>query len=615
MIGTPATIRTLFAQLSLLENAPQIRGCIVTSRDDVAAWKKDDSQDTRNLLNSAGAPSGTTRPPLLGTIDELARLHDLVGITDAIVSLPRSAGAISQRVSTALRALGIAERVVAPLSEQLSRSPAASAMAPPIDLIDLIGRTPFGIDRRMVSKILTGKRVLITGAGGSIGSELARIAATFHPEELVLFERAENSLFEIDRQLARRFPDVKRRAVLHDVADEELTRRRLDEIRPHVVFHAAAHKHVPLMEDHPADAVVNNFFGTRSIADASAWCGAERFVLISSDKAVNPSSVMGATKRLAEMYVQGLHRSLHTTEATCRGGGTCASRRCRSGRLDAADSAPPTRFSMVRFGNVLGSACSVLPIWASQIADGGPVTVTDPRMTRYFMTIPEAAALVIQSAAIETDAAKGAAVYVLDMGEPVRILDLAERFVRSHNFRPRLVDARPGNDNPPVEMPDVVEREDAPAMEIVLSGTRPGEKLHEELAYAAEQLRPTPCAGINSWAGPLNSAFDLETLVADLARVRRSWDRAGVLATIRRHVPEMKSPQKDSDATVSASSPVVAAALGISTPHTIVTAAGASPSIVTVAPVPAAAETAAAGQGTDSASPTSDSPGIQRLAA
>jgi len=276
--------------------------------------------------------------------------------------------------------------------------------APRIDLAALIGRTPHEMDREAVGRVLRGRRVLITGAGGSIGGELARVAAEFEPSLLVLMERAENALFEIDRQMARHFPGVQRKAVLHDVVDAEATLRLCQKITPQVVFHAAAHKHVPLMEDHPAHAVTNNLFGTKSIADAAVAVGAERFVMISSDKAVNPTSVMGATKRLAEMYVRGL-------------GGEIANR-----KSPIANEGQGTRLSMVRFGNVLGSAASVLTIWAQQIAEGGPLTITDPRMTRYFMTIPEAATLVVQSAALE---AGGVGVFVLDMGEPVRIVELA----------------------------------------------------------------------------------------------------------------------------------------------------------------------------------------------
>jgi FlaA1/EpsC-like NDP-sugar epimerase len=315
-------------------------------------------------------------------------------------------------------------------------------------------------------------------------------------------ERGENALFEIDRQIAQRFPSVQRRAVLHDVVDAAGTKRLLAELRPHAVFHAAAHKHVPLMEDHPAHALTNNLFGTKAIADAAAACGAERFVMISSDKAVNPTSVMGATKRLAEIYVSWL----------------------------AAHGSTRTRMSMVRFGNVLGSACSVLTIWSSQLAEGGPLTVTDERMTRYFMTINEAATLVLQSATLDAAANRRAGMYVLDMGDPVRIVDLAERFARAHGLTPRTPNA-------------VGTAASGPRIDVVFTGSRPGEKIHEELAYAREMLRPTAHPGIRAWAGdgaePLSDAA-AEAMLAELGGLQKSLDPAAVIAALQRHVPEMR---------------------------------------------------------------------------
>ena len=360
--------------------------------------------------------------------------------------------------------------------------------------------------------------MLVTGAGGSIGSEIVRIVAAFDPSLLVLMERSENALFEIDRQMGRSFPHVQRRAILHDVVDADATLRRLVDVRPDVVFHAAAHKHVPLMEDHPALAVENNLFGTKSIADAAVAVGASRFVLISSDKAVNPTSVMGATKRLAEMYVQGLHGGLRPGHSATAGGGT------------------GTRMAMVRFGNVLGSAGSVAPIWSAQLADGGPVTVTDARMTRYFMTIHEAATLVIQAGAMIHDADPIAPVFVLDMGQPVRVLDMAKRFVRLHGYEPRVI----GSDD--WVAPSGQTRQ---PMDIITTGARPGEKLFEELAYGQEQLRPTAHPGINGWvgAGARLEPTAVTGMIAEMSGFRTSTDPAAVVAAIRRHVPEMRRPE------------------------------------------------------------------------
>lgn len=460
LVGTSRTLGEL-AHAMPLPGAGKLVGCV--SLDDLAP------------------PAAR---PILGSADDLPALVARYKIQRAILSLPRDhdTGLIERELAR----LGVEVRRVTPIADQLASESAPGFRLPErrIDIAALIGRTPHPIDTDAVRNLIRGKRVLVTGAGGSIGSELATIAAGYEPECVILMERSENALFEIDRKLKEELPNVPRLAVLHDVVDAEGTRAHLRELRPHLVFHAAAHKHVPLMEDHPSHAVTNNLFGTKSIADASIAAGVERFVLISSDKAVNPSSVMGATKRLAERYIQGVQR--------------------RAGVR--------TKFSMVRFGNVLGSACSVLPIWASQLAQQRPITVTDERMTRYFMTIPEAAALVIQSAAIAHDG-KRAPVFVLDMGQPVRILDLAKRFCAAWGARG-----------------------EAP---IVLTGARPGEKLHEELAYDAEQLTPTNFPGIHTWAGHLPDDFDLDALVADLAAVRASRDREAVVEAIRAHVPEM----------------------------------------------------------------------------
>lgn len=497
LIGTRRTLPTLAAQVRLIPGGPRACGWI-----DVAA----------------DVTSATATSPVIGGLSDLSNLHQMLKFGVALVCLPASMADRAKLVKFQLTELGVEARFVTPLDELLGRGnefPAPessgvqssvgqgevrSALRKSLNVAELIGRTPYGIDRRVVSKLLSGKRVLITGAGGSIGSEIARICGEFAPEQIILMERSENALFEIDRQIGRKFPGVKRVPALHDVVDAEQTLRQLMQHRPHLVFHAAAHKHVPLMEDHPSHAVVNNFFGTRSIADAALACGTERFVLISSDKAVNPTSVMGATKRLAEMYIQGLQR---TQEAT--------------------------RFSMVRFGNVLGSACSVLPIWTSQIEEGGPLTVTDERMTRYFMTIHEAAALVIQSAAAEGSRDE-AAVYVLDMGDPIRILDLAMRFARAHGFEPVIAGR-------------AEEASDGTPMTVMLTGIRPGEKLHEELAYAAELVRPTPYPGINAWAGPKYAGATPAELAARLSMARNSPERQRVVDLLRELVPEMKAPE------------------------------------------------------------------------
>ncbi|HEY8202913.1 MAG TPA: polysaccharide biosynthesis protein, partial [Actinomycetota bacterium] len=304
-----------------------------------------------------------------------------------------------------------------------------------VDIADLIGREPVRIDDFEIARCLEGRVVLVTGAAGSIGSELARQALKFRPGRLLLLDNNESDLFGLRQELCPRLgkagiTDVQ--MIVGDIRD----RRRIDHLvstsRPHIVFHAAAYKHVPVMEAQPAEAVKTNVSGTRFVAEAAARHGAERFVFVSTDKAVNPSSVMGATKRVGETIISEIARASETI------------------------------FAAVRFGNVLGSRGSVVPIFARQISEGGPITVTHPEVSRYFMTIEEAASLILQAAAI----AKGGETFVLDMEEPVRILDLAER------------------------MRDLLAR-DHDDIEIAFTGLRPGEKLHEELWQADEVLGPT----------------------------------------------------------------------------------------------------------------------------
>jgi FlaA1/EpsC-like NDP-sugar epimerase len=303
---------------------------------------------------------------------------------------------------------------------------------------DLLGRPPVEIRDSLAPAVIRGRVALVTGAGGSIGSELCRQILALGPAKLVLLERSENALYEIRRDLVRHAGAAELVDALADVGDERRVEEVFAEHRPQVIFHAAAHKHVPITEANPGEAVKNNLFGTKVVADLALRYACERFVLISTDKAVRPTSVMGATKRLAELYV---------CEINARG---------------------PVRFTVVRFGNVLGSSGSVIPLFREQIAKGGPVTVTHPEMQRYFMTIPEAARLVLEAAGM----GNGGEVMVLDMGEPIRIRTLAEQMIQLSGFRP-------GED-----------------IEVRYIGLRPGEKLSEELVHDAATLRPTACKGI-----------------------------------------------------------------------------------------------------------------------
>lgn len=457
------------------------------------------------------SPAWACGIPNLGTIEQIEIVARRSGATSALLCLPAAMCSLIHRTESRLaeagltvRHLPLIEDIAAGLSQSGPRQTGTS-----IDPLTLFDRQPRPVDPVLVRRVVEGRRVLITGAGGSIGSELARICAAHDPSLMILMDRSDNALFEIDRQLRATRPNVNRRVVLHDVVDAPRTLERMEELRPDVVFHAAAHKHVPLMEDHPAAAVTNNLFGTVAVADAAIATGVERFVMISTDKAVNPTSVMGATKRMAEIYVRSLNECQHRT-----------------------------RFSLVRFGNVLGSACSVLPIWAKQIAEGGPVTVTDPRMTRYFMTIPEAAALVIQSAALVEPAGHadpGHEVFVLDMGEPVRIVDLATRFIAAHGLSPIVPGTHPAS---------------AAGIRVEFTGKRPGEKLHEELVYAAEQLSETSIPGVRAWAGPRPSSEEVACMLSDMTRIRKRTDVGGVIDAIAAYVPQIAR-------TVSKQTPVV----------------------------------------------------------
>ncbi len=492
LIGTLKTLPQLRQMLATDPNSSKPAACILV----------------RDPANNPVSPQSCKN-----AVADIPNLCSALNVDLALLCLPPHAQTERTRALIMLAELGIVHKTVTPIDDLLdlrTNEPETSVSTPSsvvriepsgaslIDLAALIGRDPHQLDTTAVSRILTSKRVLITGAGGSIGSELTRIVASFNPESITLMERSENALFEIDRWLSTHAANITRNAIMHDVVDEAGTLEHLQKIKPHVVFHAAAHKHVPLMEQHPIHAIKNNVFGTRSIAEASFAVGVERFVMISTDKAVNPTSIMGATKRLAERFVQSLN-----VRAQARQSNSC--------------------FSMVRFGNVLGSACSVLPIWTAQLAEGGPITITDQRMTRYFMTINEAATLVIQSAALsDTDPAQ-AQVFVLDMGEPLQILDLAQRLIQMHGSEPVIrtnPDAGPAKSN----------------AEIVFTGIRPGEKLHESLSYDIEQLEPTDHPGIRAWQGAADGSFDPDVMLRALSALKANDDKDRVWQVLADHL-------------------------------------------------------------------------------
>ncbi len=376
---------------------------------------------------------------VLGTTDTLPRVLDGVRPNEVIIAIPSAPGTVRQKVVMACRERGIPVRTLPTTFELLSGGVNLMRQVREVRVEDVLGREPVRVEIDRVGAYLRGRTVLVTGAGGSIGAELCRQIARVGPKLLVMVENSENALFEIRRELEEERHFNRVAAVLADCKDATRMREIFDEQQPSVVFHAAAYKHVPLMEENPVEAVRNNAVATRIVAAAAGEAGAERFVLVSTDKAVSPATVMGASKALAEWAVEA------------------AQNRWKG-----------TRYSAVRFGNVLGSSGSVVPIFRRQIAQGGPVTVTDEKMTRYFMTIPEAVQLIIRSGELST----GGEVFVLEMGEPVKILELARNMIRIAGLEPEL---------------DVG---------IELIGRRPGEKLHEELFNPGERPQPTPAEKI-----------------------------------------------------------------------------------------------------------------------
>ncbi|MCC6338276.1 MAG: polysaccharide biosynthesis protein [Myxococcales bacterium] len=369
---------------------------------------------------------------VLGRLGEAQRLVEDKRVDEVVIAIPSASGKEMRRIVDTVKSAGVSIRTMPGIDQLISGQVTINQLRS-VNIEDLLGREPVSLDTESLKSLLAEHVVLVTGAGGSIGSELCRQVARFHPTRLVLVEQSEPALFEIHRELVKHFPEVEVVPCIADVCDVERVRSVFGRHRPTVVLHAAAHKHVPMMEWNPGEALKNNVGGTKMVADAAHEFGVQQFVMISTDKAVNPTSIMGATKRVAELYVQAMSQK------------------------------SKTRFVAVRFGNVLGSAGSVIPIFKEQIAAGGPVTVTHPDMRRYFMTIPEASQLVLQAATM----GRGGEIFVLDMGEPVKIVDLARDLIT-------LSGLTPDKD-----------------IEIRFTGLRPGEKLFEELSTAEENAEKT----------------------------------------------------------------------------------------------------------------------------
>ncbi|MBR0329848.1 MAG: polysaccharide biosynthesis protein, partial [Selenomonadaceae bacterium] len=419
--------------------------------------------------------------PVLGTTDDIVAVSKEKCVDEIIIAMPSVSGSVIRKLADTCRLTGCQVKIMPSLLEMTDEHINVRKLRD-INIEDLLRRDPIHLDFEKITGYIAGKTVLITGAGGSIGSEISRQISRVGAKEIILLGRGENSIYEIYQELKVKFPDQLYRTVIANITDA----RRMEEVfakyRPQVVFHAAAHKHVPLMEIQPVEAVRNNVFGTKNVAELADRFSSEIFVLISTDKAVNPTSVMGATKRCAELVLQEINQ--HSS----------------------------TKFVTVRFGNVLGSRGSVVPLFEKQIAAGGPVTITHPEMTRFFMTIPEAVQLVLQAGS----QAEGGEVFLFDMGKPVKIKDMAYDLIQLHGLQPDK------------------------DIKLVYTGLRPGEKLYEELLTSEEGTSSTRHEKIfKARINPL----DADELSRDLQILADSRDAMVILQTIKRMIPTYKSRQ------------------------------------------------------------------------
>ncbi len=416
---------------------------------------------------------------VLGTVVDLPRICGEKNIDEIAIAIPSATHQQRRRMIQVCEGTQIRFQTVPSLTD-IAFGKLKVSQIRDVDINDLLGRAAVVLDIESIEAYLNNKAVLVTGAGGRMGEEMGRQICKFDPQQLILLEQAENPLFYIERELHKSYSEISLETVICNITDKKRVNSVFRKYHPDVVIHAAAHKHVPLMELNPGEAIKNNVLGTRTVADAAAENEVLSFVMISTDKAVNPTSIMGSAKRIAEMYIQTLDRTSRT------------------------------EFVTVRFGNVLGSEGSVVPIFKQQIADGGPVTVTDPEMKRYFMTIPEASQLVLQAATM----GRGGEILVLDMGEPVKIVDLAKELIILSGFRP-------GED-----------------IEIVYTGLRPGEKLFEELSIEGEDMQSTFHPKISIWKNRPAAQAQLGHHIENLVRMAQEQDHKEMMAEIMLLVPE-----------------------------------------------------------------------------
>ncbi|MBE6401078.1 MAG: polysaccharide biosynthesis protein [Verrucomicrobia bacterium] len=419
--------------------------------------------------------------PVFKMSDDISVLRDRYNVTQMILAVPSGSVKRSREVTEIAKKAGLSVMRVPGMEDLISGRTTVSDLRE-VALEDLLERPATTLDRDAIAQMLSGKRVLVTGAGGSIGSEICRQVAACGPAQLLLVEQCEVLLYQIEQDLIRKGFGGVIKPLIADITDRPRMEQIFGKFHPEYVFHAAAHKHVPMMESQPAEAVKNNALGTASLVELASDYGAEAFVLISTDKAINPTNAMGASKRLAEIILQANSR--------------------RPGNR--------TRFMAVRFGNVLGSSGSVIPVFRRQIAEGGPITVTHPDIKRYFMTIPEAVGLVLQTAVI----GKGGSIYVLNMGEPVKIIDVARHLVRLSGLRPDV------------------------DIEIKISGLRPGEKLFEELKTEGEEFEPSGHSRISRFISTPMDYDKLEDLLAALRKIVQKQSRNEIKQDIRLIIPE-----------------------------------------------------------------------------
>jgi FlaA1/EpsC-like NDP-sugar epimerase len=425
--------------------------------------------------------------PVLGSISDLCEIIKVQSISEIVIAMPSASGRSIREVVKLCEEAGTSFKIVPGVWEIILGDVTINQLRE-VRPEDLLGRETVSLDQEEMIGYLAGKRVLVTGAGGSIGSELARQVAAFSPGHVLLMGRGENSIYAIDQEIGQYYPYVKRSAIISSISDAHAVENVFRTYRPQIVFHAAAHKHVHLMQAYPDEAIKNNVIGTRILVDAAVRYGAERLVMLSTDKAVRPRGAMGASKRLAESIL--VERAAHGCD---------------------------TKLMAVRFGNVLASRGSVVPLFRQQIRLGGPVTVTHPDVTRYFMTIREAALLVLEAGL----AGHGGEVFVLDMGEPIRIADLAAHLIR-------LSGLEPGKD-----------------IAIEFCGLRPGEKLHEELWYSDETLSRTSHDKVMVVQSPAAGLVtDLEKRVARLEKLARVCDRDQILGELADIFPDMETGTK-----------------------------------------------------------------------